>query len=293
VVFSPNLLFITGDIAYHGLESEYDLAEQFLQELWKVTGLGKEQTFIVPGNHDVDRSSIQNDIIFKTAYEKLRNEDNTQQWLEELEGFWAHPYLRNKWGEKFSNYFNFLNKCSNISHDLGCFIKTINISGNVIDIIGANSALMSWKDGEDKERGLWIGKPQLDELEKTLSKNPALRISLVHHPNDSLHNEDVTWGRLQDLSNIIFHGHLHKPRVLINGEPEREHICLPGGSIQDKGVWSRQRYSYGEFDFQARQLDLYLRMTNNNTPYPEYIRDNQTYFKAAPNGHLKVSIPVK
>ena len=280
-------------MAYRGLESEYELAEQFLQELWNVTGLSKEQTFIVPGNHDVDRSSVQNDHMFNTVYERLRNEEDAQRWFDELEGFWPHPYLRDKWGEKFSSYFDFINRCSNVSHDLGCFVKTINISGNVIDILGINSALMSWKDGEDKERGLWIGKPQLDELEKALSKDPALRISLVHHPNDSFHYEDIAWSRLQELSNILFHGHLHKPRVVINGEPEREHICLPGGSIQDKGIWSKQRYSYGEFDFQTRQLDIYLRMTNNITPYPEYIRDNQTYHRAAPNGHLTISLPAK
>lgn len=54
----PNLIFVTGDIAYSGKKSEYRLAATFFDQLLGVTGLDKKHLFVVPGNHDVDREAI-------------------------------------------------------------------------------------------------------------------------------------------------------------------------------------------------------------------------------------------
>ena len=51
----PELVFVTGDIAYSGKRQEYDLATDFFDNLIKAAGVDRQSLFVVPGNHDVDR----------------------------------------------------------------------------------------------------------------------------------------------------------------------------------------------------------------------------------------------
>ena len=55
---APDLVFATGDIAYSGKADEYKLATQFFDDLLDATGLDRRHLFLVPGNHDVDRSLV-------------------------------------------------------------------------------------------------------------------------------------------------------------------------------------------------------------------------------------------
>ncbi len=71
--FIPDLIFITGDVAYEGKRAQYKVfVSDFLRPLYEIVGNEKEPyTFIVPGNHDVfrkthpdfDRKAICNDAV--------------------------------------------------------------------------------------------------------------------------------------------------------------------------------------------------------------------------------------
>ena len=52
----PDLIFATGDIAFSGKPAEFELATRFFDELLEAAGVEREQLFVIPGNHDVDRS---------------------------------------------------------------------------------------------------------------------------------------------------------------------------------------------------------------------------------------------
>src|SRR5688572_30814997 len=51
-------LLITGDIAYGGKKQDFDRAKEFLEEVFRVSGILPKRTYMVPGNHDVDRSFV-------------------------------------------------------------------------------------------------------------------------------------------------------------------------------------------------------------------------------------------
>jgi hypothetical protein len=55
---TPDLVLVTGDLAFGGAAEEYRLVAGFFDELLAVTALPKERLFPVPGNHDVDRARI-------------------------------------------------------------------------------------------------------------------------------------------------------------------------------------------------------------------------------------------
>ena len=52
----PNLIFITGDLVHGGKAEEYLVAKEFCERLLKITGLSKQQLFIVPVNRDEIKS---------------------------------------------------------------------------------------------------------------------------------------------------------------------------------------------------------------------------------------------
>src|SRR5688572_11549825 len=52
---APDLIFATGDIAYSGKAPEYEIATSFFDKLIDAAGLQRQNLFVVPGNHDVDR----------------------------------------------------------------------------------------------------------------------------------------------------------------------------------------------------------------------------------------------
>ena len=53
-----DLAVITGDIAFSGRTEEYRLAGEFCSKLMTASHLDKNSLFVVPGNHDLDRSTI-------------------------------------------------------------------------------------------------------------------------------------------------------------------------------------------------------------------------------------------
>ena len=63
----PNLILFSGDVAFGAnLELEYKEANAWIEELISSVGLTKQDLFIVPGNHDIDRKIAKNGLIPKT-----------------------------------------------------------------------------------------------------------------------------------------------------------------------------------------------------------------------------------
>lgn len=53
-----DLVFVTGDVVRQGKDDEYAVAKDFCQRLLEVAGVTSDRLFLVPGNHDVDRSMV-------------------------------------------------------------------------------------------------------------------------------------------------------------------------------------------------------------------------------------------
>ncbi|MCP4119799.1 MAG: hypothetical protein GY737_31250 [Desulfobacteraceae bacterium] len=65
---SPEIVVVTGNVAYQGIEAEYEEARKFLDKLLYALGLERERLFIVPGNHDVNRKKYPPSVV--PAYKK-------------------------------------------------------------------------------------------------------------------------------------------------------------------------------------------------------------------------------
>ena len=292
VIYNPNAIFITGDIVYSGKKHEYKLASELLNAIWEITGLGPDRTFVVPGNHDVNRTVVETNAVHKLAYSNLASTDlSKESWIAALQEWWDSKELQRLFRKKFANFISFAKECTSNRHGNLFYSNIFLVNERKIAILGVNSALISWEAKEDYKRGLWIGRPQVEELVSELKgKGVSLVICLVHHPEKALHNNDSSWEYLQSKCKIILHGHTHNLKVIPLLEPEHELYCIPGGSVSsDKGIWKSQRYSYGQINLVTGELNVWMRMTKIGET-PLYIRDNHTYPQHAPDGHINVKI---
>ena len=74
----PEIIVVTGDIAYSGQKAEYQLAKILFDDLLKKLELSNDSLFIVPGNHDVDFGKYR-----KTDFPSYENEKELNDELED------------------------------------------------------------------------------------------------------------------------------------------------------------------------------------------------------------------
>ena len=83
----PDLLIFTGDAAFAGRADEFDTAGRFFEEVRDACGVERENVFLVPGNHDVDRSVIDpEDTAWLDGRRKSWDSDAVHDMLRQGEG---------------------------------------------------------------------------------------------------------------------------------------------------------------------------------------------------------------
>jgi 3',5'-cyclic AMP phosphodiesterase CpdA len=66
-------IVVGGDIAFSGKPEEYDLANKWLVRFAARLGVDPgERIWVVPGNHDIDRKSVENSLLIQNIHKDLR-----------------------------------------------------------------------------------------------------------------------------------------------------------------------------------------------------------------------------
>lgn len=197
-----DFLFITGDLTDKNAEYTKELYK-FIDNLISTLKLDKHYLFIVPGNHDLERSQPRELLLQSLVKEK--DEKFVYDGLDE-KTIYTLIYAQNKY---FMLYRDL--KGEEYPKDTIHFIKKI----NDVNIIHLNT---SWMCGTDREEGkIFIGVNKLyDVLRKVDIKPEELNIAIGHHSIDCLHKRDK-----EQLNSLFrkFHidfylsGHLHKSSI--------------------------------------------------------------------------------
>ena len=134
---TPDLIFISGDIAYSGQQSEYEFFnEHFLIKLLDTLGNDAlDRIFFVPGNHDVHQETAD-DIDTYTVLQRL------PRFLEPSpDGLKKRKHLL----ERFQNFIVSDSTNTEISErhwvnsDQGVLTRKVDIRGTQIGVVGINS----------------------------------------------------------------------------------------------------------------------------------------------------------
>nr|VFK41118.1 MAG: Calcineurin-like phosphoesterase [Candidatus Kentron sp. SD]VFK46904.1 MAG: Calcineurin-like phosphoesterase [Candidatus Kentron sp. SD] len=175
----PDFVFITGDIAQSAGSGQYkQFAEEFLTELEDKVDEGR--ILLVPGNHDVDRN--QQKFITREAIRQRSPEffDPTPSGLAERE----HILSR---FSAYREHAQLLDKYDWLASPEGCLLRTLDVNGLSVGILGLNTAWLS--EGKADQGELTPGKPLLEAGLAAIAE-AKVKIVLGHHPLDWLHSND-------------------------------------------------------------------------------------------------------
>lgn len=234
--WKPDVIFITGDIANKGAESEYRLfEEEFFMPLIEIFP-ELPPIYLVPGNHDLDRNKAplaagslysvpeKNECFFDT---------NSAGQSQRSEIFGRFSGFQNAFED------NFCFPVTDIFTEKGCFWDVLEKDGKRIGIVGLNTAWLSNSD-KDMEK-LTPGKQIVEEALEAI-KDCSYRFVLGHHPLSwfQIKQRQQITALLAKKQAIYLHGHMHTN----SGEYA---LCA------DKGFLTLQSGAA----FQARESELY------------------------------------
>lgn len=209
IIFSGDLIDKSG-IGFKDKELAFEyFKELFIDKIIMAFPKIKGKFFIIPGNHDFDRSELDEfndkprkdffnnkpeiveDFVLKN-YNSEKSLVGLKNYKEFEKNFYKNDFDTNNWNfTQFENSFK------------------VNVDN---DLIGISCFNTSWLSFDDSEKGtLFISKFQVENSLKFLKDCP-LKIAVIHHPLDFLNEKDLENVKPLIYKNydIILMGHTHK-----------------------------------------------------------------------------------
>ncbi|WP_309896668.1 metallophosphoesterase [Archangium sp.] len=242
-----DLVCFTGDVANWGKPEEYGPATEFIDALLGKLALPRERLFLVPGNHDIDRSQG------KTAWSKLRGKKGLLFQVEPLQlSRWMaggkpplglekvkREVLLSRQGAYRDWVATTLGRkelvpSEKAPHPLLGYRQTLRLPGHPFDIhvVGLDSA---WLAGDDNDSGkLLLTTDQVGRL--TTDKGEPLsgfRLALIHHPLADLADRGDCQRMLAASVDLLLRGHLHEEEVETWEDPDRTSRQLAAGCLYE------------------------------------------------------------
>ena len=250
--FFPEIVVVTGDIVYKGKTTGYTEAKKFFDRLLDALELKKNQIFMVPGNHDVNRQNLPKGVV---AYKNL----------EDINDDLKNERVRSAMFQGLADYFDFVathyNHLISLHPGLVPFVHAYSAKcGKTIGLVGLNSAWMCRKSKDDMGR-IAIGEFQILKAieERDLLGKLDFFITIFHHPLNFLWEPDRK--RCQpyfDQSMLLF-GHIHDTDGEATQKLSGRTYRFQAGSVYAGKESSAERYSYITIDWVKKKLQLDFR----------------------------------
>jgi hypothetical protein len=210
----PDAILVTGDIAWSGKPDQYADASKWLLDVAHRLDLAPNRIFVVPGNHDVDRS-IDADRNVKRLLRGLRGgDDDLDEALQSPDDL---ALLLRRQGA----YLDFAAAFSPACRDPFWTSLEAARDGLSVRLIGVNTSLLA--AGDDDARKLRLGQRQRALLNDA-AKGSELVVVLGHHPleEDWLAEQRDLSRFLSSRAHAYLAGHVH--------DAKSERIVTGGGA---------------------------------------------------------------
>jgi formylglycine-generating enzyme required for sulfatase activity/predicted MPP superfamily phosphohydrolase len=254
----PDLIVVSGDIAFSSAPEEYALARKFFDDLREATGVPKARLFIVPGNHDVSW-----DLITRTA-EKKAETLNSRDAVNE-----AHlsAESRRLFLQRLDNYAAFVNTYFAKEHlvfddEHYSHVQVFDVSAGAekvsVAVLGLNSAWLAY-GGEEDRNHLVLGEYQVREALKA-GEHADLRIASFHHPFDWFRafDRNACQALLMRECDFVLRGHLHRTELLNLQTPDAGAMIIAAGACYETRE-SANAYNLVQLDWASGHGTVYLR----------------------------------
>lgn len=242
-----DLICFTGDAADWGKPADFEAATLFLLGLCERVRVAPERLFVVPGNHDVDRS-IEPDA-WQAVRRAVREIDALAlaRWLHGRQlPFGFQEVWKRQLFARFAAYRRWVGDSLGRAELLGgheaggphSYRVSLEVRGLPIHVIGLDSA---WLCGDDADAGqLRVTDEQvMAQLTRGGKALEGLRLVLVHHPLEDLHSVDREFvrSRLTEHADLVLRGHLHSPEISSGANGQLRQLaagCLYEGHRADQ-----------------------------------------------------------
>ena len=211
-----DVILVGGDIAFKADPAEYSFAKDWLLELSRICGCGKEGIFVIPGNHDVDRAAIARHVPTRNVHNAIASAQ--EPWRESV----LRDQLSNEQtggslfhGHAAYNSFAATFNCQ-VYPDRLYWKADLPISGSVqLRIHGLTSTLLSGKDGANDPKDILYLSPMQTALDPVPD---VVNMVMCHHPVDWLTDGDDVADALDRRSMLQLFGHKHRQRVHMDAD---------------------------------------------------------------------------
>ncbi|HET9766748.1 MAG TPA: metallophosphoesterase, partial [Thermoanaerobaculia bacterium] len=257
-------VLVTGDIAFSGdslrtgetSSRQYTDAAEWLRALGVAVGLEPDRIFVIPGNHDIQRTK-------KEERQQMRLLRALQNGEDPLDDALRDQTDRMMLTARLGNYLAFARDFAPI-----CLSPTTRpeqwlywthalAAGDqyIVRLFGLNSALLC--NGDDDARRLFLNKQQLHLLATSDGQPEEIRIVLSHHPfkSDWLRNSDDARDALRGRAHVVLTGHEHQPNVRLVIEPGTKGIIEVFAGAVDPGPDETREYTYNVSTLYAGPAD--------------------------------------
>ncbi|KVE38055.1 metallophosphoesterase [Burkholderia sp. TSV86] len=230
-------VLITGDIAFAGKATEYDFAYQWLEdELCPAGGCAIDSVFVVPGNHDVDRS-VETGPAFMAARKQLREigakdaDSEIRKWLRDrisADVIFGPIENYNRFAAKFLCALRPYIESEAERQQAGVMSRPFASrdllldDGSKLRLWGFNTVLIS---NEDDREGRMLIDPAAAQIPV---EDGVTHLVMCHHPLGWLKNRQAFEDRVNSVAKIHLFGHEHTRRV----EEHKRYVRVRAGALQ-------------------------------------------------------------
>ena len=239
-----DLVCFTGDAADFGKREEFVEAGEFLLSVLDRLRLERDRLFLVPGNHDIDRS------LHPDAWSGLREavwdvaELDLARWLA---GGPAPRGVETAWREQIFERQAAYRAWLHLGLDRGALAPAAGPHGFLgyritldqfavpVHIVGLDTA---WLCGDDNDAGkLWATDEQVMRLLTDSEGRPldGLRLVLQHHPLHELADQARIRAAVAEHADLVLRGHLHDTELSTWADPDHSLRQLAAGCLYEGG----------------------------------------------------------
>ena len=234
---SIDLVIFSGDLVQSGASADlFDkAATSFITPVLVASGVGPDRFLICPGNHDIDRDEVRNNIFVEsglTATLKSREQINAfidQYWtaaiatppiaFARLSNFYAKQWAQAQPCKTFANLFVAIHEYQIKDHRIGVALF--------------NTAWRTTGEPNDLDRNrLILGERAVDHALATL-RDADIKIAVFHHPLNWLTDEDeaAVDPRLQAGFDLLLCGHVHRNAPQYRKSTSGEAVLSQGAAL--------------------------------------------------------------
>ena len=235
-------VLVTGDIAQAGLEAEFKVASEWLDQALELARCPPRAMRAVPGNHDVNLTRL-NDQGLQT-HNMLRNGevDDAYAYLSALSG-----QVNNPIADKFVDYRGFAHAYgSDFTSDSNPMsVARYEMEGGPgIRLIGFSTVLIS--DRKDQKGKLLLGANQYQ-----VSRERGFEdVVMMHHPLHWLKDQDRAETYLNSRARMVLTGHEHHPKLgKVEHDNGYQQVRLAAGALTPPSAGLGYWYSYNWIEF--------------------------------------------